>query len=130
MKLEKGFGLIEVLIAVLLIGTSLLAMSSLQVRSLKQNNEALMRTEANLLAYDILERVRMASPMAPSALVQPSSETLKKLASNVLPEGDAVLVCDGSRLCTIDITWTESSRTNVGMTKDEPLSKFTYATRL
>ncbi|PUA27959.1 MAG: type IV pilus modification protein PilV [Cellvibrio sp. 79] len=127
MKLEKGFGLIEVLVAVLLIGTSLLAMSSLQVRSLKQNNEALMRTEANLLAYDILERVRMASPMAPNALVQPSAESLKKLASAVLPEGDAVLQCDGSRMCTIDITWTESSRTN---DKKETASKFTYATRL
>lgn len=128
MKLEKGFGLIEVLVAVLLIGTSLLAMSSLQVRSLKQNNEALMRTEANLLAYDILERVRMASPMAPSSLVQPSGESIKKLASTVLPEGDAVLTCDGSRLCTIDITWTEFSRSS--KKEDQQLSKFTYATRL
>lgn len=126
MKLEKGFGLIEVLVAVLLIGTSLLAMSSLQIRSLKQNNEALMRTEANLLAYDILEQVRMASPMAPSALVKPSAESLKKLASKVLPEGDANLDCNG-RLCTIDITWAEFSRTD---DKNETVSKFTYATRL
>jgi len=126
MKLEKGFGLIEVLVAVLLIGTSLLAMSSLQVRSLKQNNEALMRTEANLLAYDILERVRMASPMAPSPIVQPSKDSLKTLASKVLPEGDATLNCNG-RLCTIDITWAEFSRTD---DKNETVSKFTYATRL
>ncbi len=126
MKLEKGFGLIEVLVAVLLIGTSLLAMSSLQVRSLKQNNEALMRTEANLLAYDILERVRMASPMAPSPIVQPSTDSLKKLASKVLPEGDATLNCNG-RVCTIDITWAEFSRTD---DKNETVSKFTYATRL
>lgn len=126
MKLEKGFGLIEVLVAVLLIGTSLLAMSSLQIRSLKQNNEALMRTEANLLAYDILEQVRMASPMAPSSLVKPSAESLKKLASKVLPEGDAKLDCNG-RLCTIDITWAEFSRTD---DKNETVSKFTYATRL
>ncbi|HEY8939982.1 MAG TPA: type IV pilus modification protein PilV [Cellvibrio sp.] len=126
MKQEKGFGLIEVLVAVLLIGTSLLAMSSLQVRSLKQNNEALMRTEANLLAYDILERVRMASPMAPSPIVQPSTDSLKKLASKVLPEGDATLNCNG-RVCTIDITWAEFSRTD---DKNETVSKFTYATRL
>lgn len=126
MKLEKGFGLIEVLVSVLLIGTSLLAMSSLQVRSLKQNNEALMRTEANLLAYDILEQVRMASPMAPSPLVKPSTESLKKLASKILPEGDVNLDCNG-RLCTIDITWAEFSRTD---DKNETVSKFTYATRL
>jgi type IV pilus assembly protein PilV len=128
MRLERGFGLIEVLVAVLLIGTSLLAMTSMQVRSLKQNNEALMRSEANLLAYDILERVRMASPMAPGALVLPSKTVIDKLASTVLTDGKVDLTCDAQRLCTIDITWTEFSRSEAA--KDQQLSKFTYATRL
>lgn len=128
MKLEKGFGLIEVLVAVLLIGTSLLAMSSMQVRSLKQNNEALMRTEANLLAYDILERVRMASPMAPEKLVLPSKTSIDKLASSVLSDGTADLQCDAQRLCTIEIAWRESSRSEAS--KDQQFSKFTYATQL
>lgn len=128
MKLQRGVGLIEVLVAVLLIGTSLLAMSAMQVRSLTQNNEALIRTQANLVAYDIFERIRMASPMAPERLVEPSAETVNKLVSSVVVGGAGKLNCNAQRYCKLDITWVEFSRGSKEL--DKQLSAFTYATRL
>lgn len=128
MKLQRGVGLIEVLVAVLLIGTSLLAMSAMQVRSVAQNNEALIRTQANLVAYDIFERIRMASPMAPAQLVRPSAETVNKLVSAVVAGGTGELSCDTQRHCKLDITWVEFSRGSKEL--DKQLSTFTYATRL
>ncbi len=126
--LQRGVGLIEVLVAVLLMGTSLLAISALQVRSLQQNHEALIRTQANILAYDILERLRMASPMAPGALVLPAQDDMDDLAENLLPNGVVNLNCNAGRLCTITLTWSEFTRTEDDA--DQQASTFTYSTRL
>lgn len=132
MKSQNGVGLIEVLVAVLLVGTSLLAMSSMQVRSLTQNNESLLRSQANLFAYDILERVRMASPMAPSPLVRPSQTQLDDEAELLLPQGAARLDCDdASRICTVTIQWVEFSRGEAREARaDQQLSSFTYASQI
>lgn len=127
-KSQQGVGLIEVMVSVLLLGTALLAIAALQARSLTQNHEALVRTQANLLAYDILERVRMASPMAPGALVLPADNTIDDLAERLLPDGDSQLNCDANRLCTIRITWVEAARSENA--KDQQPSVFTYSTRL
>lgn len=125
---QAGVGLIEVLVTVLLLGTSLLAIATLQSRSLQKNHSALLGTQANLLAYDILERVRMASPMAPSPLVVPNQAALNQLASNILPDGTGQLVCDATRLCTITVTWSELTRE--GDEDDEATTSFSYSTQL
>ena len=56
---QQGAGLIEVLVTVLILGTSLLALAALQSRSLQYNHSAYLRSQANILAYDILDRVRI-----------------------------------------------------------------------
>lgn len=127
-KSQRGVGLIEVLVTVLLLGTSLLAISALQVRSLKQNHEALVRTQANIFAYDVLERVRMASPMAPSPLVLPAQDDIDEAAELLLPNGAINLNCDATRLCTVVVTWDEFARTEEDV--DQQPSIFTYSTRL
>lgn len=55
---QGGFTLIEVLIAVLLLSIGLLGLAALQTASLNNNSSAMIRSQANLIAYDILDRMR------------------------------------------------------------------------
>lgn len=121
-------GLIEVLVTVLIIGTSILAISAMQVRSLQQTHSASLSTQANILAIDILERVRMASELAPAALTLPDQDAMDDLAELVLPTGATDLVCDAGRVCTITITWSELSSDESRVA--EETSTFTYTSRI
>ena len=54
----RGFTIIEVLIAVLVLSLGLLGMAGLQATSLRANTSAAQRGQATLLAYDIIDRMR------------------------------------------------------------------------
>lgn len=54
-----GFSLIELLVAVLVMGIGVLGVTALQMVSLQNNRMALDRDEAVQLAYDIMDRVRV-----------------------------------------------------------------------
>ncbi len=58
MSRAAGYTLVEVLVALVVISIGLLGLAGLQVTALKQNQSAYMRSQATLLAYDLLERVR------------------------------------------------------------------------
>lgn len=55
---SRGFMLLEALIALLILAIGLLGIAGMQAMSLKNNNSAIMRTQATLLAYDIIDRAR------------------------------------------------------------------------
>ena len=61
-KKQSGFSMIELLVAVLVMGIGVLGISGLQLVSMQNNRAALQRAEAVQLAYDILDRVR-ANPL-------------------------------------------------------------------
>ena len=50
---QRGFSLIEILVAVLVMGVGVLGVTGLQMVSLQNNRDALLRTEALQMAYDI-----------------------------------------------------------------------------
>lgn len=54
---QTGITLIEVLITVLILAGGLLGTAVLQSRSLKYNNQAYLNTQANMMAYDMLDRI-------------------------------------------------------------------------
>jgi len=54
---QEGFTLVEVLIAVLVLLIGLLGLAGLQAQALRSNQIAYMRTQATILAYDIIERM-------------------------------------------------------------------------
>lgn len=128
MKRQHGTTLIEVLVTVLILATSLLAMAALQTRSLSNNHSAYMRSQANIFAYDIVDRIRIATPSAEGALVVPSDDDLTLIVSS-LPEGDANIECEpvpNNRVCTISVIWSEQDGTDVG----GETSTFAYTTRI
>jgi type IV pilus assembly protein PilV len=53
-----GFSLLEVLVGLLILAIGLLGLAGLQMISLRQNNDAYLRSQATLMAYDILDRMR------------------------------------------------------------------------
>lgn len=55
---SKGFSLIELLIALLVLGIGLLGILALQATSLQHNQSAYLESQAAFLANDILDRMR------------------------------------------------------------------------
>jgi len=55
---QRGFTLIEVMVALLILAVGLLGMASLMTLSQKSNESAYSRSQATLLAYDLVERMR------------------------------------------------------------------------
>lgn len=55
---DRGFSLLEVLIALLVLSIGLLGLAGLQVFSLKYNHQSYERTQATLMTYDIADRMR------------------------------------------------------------------------
>lgn len=55
---QRGVGLVEVLVAVLILSVGLLGISFVQVRSLSGNNSAMGRSMAVIASYSILEAMR------------------------------------------------------------------------
>lgn len=57
-QIQRGVGMIEVLIALVIISVSMLGLAALQINSVRFNHQAYLRSQATFLAYDILDRMR------------------------------------------------------------------------
>ena len=55
---NQGFTLVEALIALLVLSIGLLGVAALQLIALQNNNNAMFRSQATYLAYDIADRMR------------------------------------------------------------------------
>lgn len=55
---QRGFTLLEILVSLVILAIGLLGLAGLQSASVINNHGSLMRSEASLLGYDILERIR------------------------------------------------------------------------
>lgn len=126
-KVQSGATLIEVAVTVLVLATSLLAMATLQTRSLQFNQSAFMRSQANIHAYDIMDRMRInrgtdgdnrlsaytadyeADP-AGNAVASADVADWRERLEKDLPEGKGKIACvQATRICTVSIKWKDSS---------------------
>lgn len=121
---QKGFGLIEVLVALLILAIGLLGMASLQTTSLQQTTGSQARTQAILLAEDIVERIRANRPnLASYTLANPAAVACnpgfaitnggvapddlnewRNALACLLPGGNGEVTVNGDTV-TVDITW-------------------------
>lgn len=72
MKKHKGFTLIEVLVAVVILAVGLLGLAGMQAKELGSNQSAYNRSQATQLAYDIADRMRANPSEAASYLTKPA----------------------------------------------------------
>lgn len=145
---QKGVGLIEVLVTLLILSTSLLALGAMQNRSLQFNQGAYFRSQANIFAYDILDRMRVnlanldsyksalasvdeeSTPVTtPTAsLAAADLDAWRRNISSELPNGKGGIACDGEpKICTVTIVWDELNSSGKAA---EDTTTFTYSARL
>ena len=115
-----GFSLLEILISIFILAIGLLGLAALQTTSLKNNHSALYRTTATVLAYDIIERMRLNqnADYTLTLTATPSGSTLKdadliawttNLASE-LPLGDGSIAINGE-IVTVTVQCDDSRGT-------------------
>ena len=58
-KRQKGFGITEVIVSMLVLGIAVIGFAALQVRALDTTSEAMFRTQAMAIAQDLGERIML-----------------------------------------------------------------------
>jgi type IV pilus assembly protein PilV len=115
---QRGVTLVEVLVTVVIISVGLLGVAALHLNSLRNNFDALKRTQASILAGDIADRMRANRIVAlnqgynATAPVDPQAgrDVLQwqTSLSTLLPSGvGTISLPAGSKIATIQISWTE-----------------------
>ena len=139
----RGFSLIEVLVALLVLSIGLLGLAALQVQGLRFNHDALIRTQATNLAYDIVDRMRANRANVAAYTAADPGGACDPLAAGAamdltcwyddlaatLPGGDGV-IADNATANFFDITvrWVDRTPRNFGGTMRAPASAADCAT--
>jgi type IV pilus assembly protein PilV len=142
---QSGVGLIEVLVAVLVLSIGFLGIAALQAVSLSTNNSAMARSMATIASYSILDAMRADSVSAKSG----SYNTSTPVAGNACPTATGTLAqaqlgqwcnqlsatlgaaatttgdvnCDGAGICTVTITFDDSRAGKGGSDKQQVITK-------
>ncbi len=122
-RTNRGFSLLEVLIALLIFSLGLLGLASLMVLSVKTNHSAYLRTQASFLAEGMADRIRantgqtnsyigdydastvgtdscQAATCSPAQLVTRDRAVWSQQLVDFLPNSSATIACDGDIIGT------------------------------
>ncbi|MES2823290.1 MAG: type IV pilus modification protein PilV [Pseudomonadota bacterium] len=142
---HQGVGLIEVLVTLLVLSSSLMALGALQTRALAFNQGAYIRSQTNIYAYDIFDRIRLntanlnnynvaAAPfnLATAVVTAPQAaadiDQWRRNIATTTPSGTGAIACVvATQVCTVTITWNELN--NSGQAAED-ISTFIYTARL
>ncbi len=123
---QRGFTLLEVLVALLVLSIGLLGLAGLMASSLRNNQSAYYRSQATWLAYDVIDRMRTNRPNAADYIVGIGGASVagglaaaditdwKAMISNSLPGGDgsvALVAAGEARTVTVVIQWNDARAT-------------------
>lgn len=130
MRRQRGVGLIEVLVAVLILSIGLLGISLVQTRALSNNNSSMGRSMAVVASYSILEAMRadranaVAAALPYNTTVTASScptttSTLAELQLNAwcaelrsrfgaVATTTGTVNCNATGICTISVQFDDS----------------------
>lgn len=132
---QKGFTLVEILVAILVLAIGMLGIAALQLRGLQYNHDAYLRSQVNMLAYDIADRMRLNADNAGDYVqdetlttTRPSCTVGLATAANdlncwyqqgfdALPPGTEMnIVAEASGAYTAEITWTNRENEDTEVT--------------
>ncbi len=97
---QRGFSLIEVMVALFVLSIGLLGLAGLQTLGLKFNVQSYQRTQAVLNAYDIIDRMR-ANPVGVAA--KQYDKILLTETPDVPNPNCSVTDCNGTEMAAYDI---------------------------
>ncbi len=105
---QGGVTLIEVLVAVLVLSIGLMGVAALQTTSLSHGFSAYQRSQANALAYEMLDRIRADREWLETASNYTTLETMgNAMAAAKLTQGELEIDVSGS-IVTITVTWLDN----------------------
>ncbi len=134
---QKGFTLLEVLVAIVVLSIGLLGLAGLMATSMRNTHSAYQRTQAAWLAYDVIDRMRAnlpyvnATPLpndydialgtatsASSGLAAADINNWKTTLANALPAGDgSVTTTPATKRVTVIVQWNDSRGTGGSSTQ-------------
>ena len=103
MKRQTGVGLVEVLVALVLLGIAVLGFVALQIRAITASNEATMNVQATNIARDLAERMRM------------NRDGLAGYVANTDTTNCATAFCSPENMAKYDFRLVSSRATDLGM---------------
>ncbi len=124
---QRGFTLIEVLIALLILAIGVLGIAALQFKALKYSKDSFLRSQINFLAYDIADRMRanrtnatdytgnytVPTNTANNACVQNTGANAandlgcwRNTVDIALPPGSTANITESAGLYTVSLGWT------------------------
>ena len=147
---QRGFSLIEVLVALVVTTMGLMGLASLQLLALRTQHNAFMRGQATQLNHDIIERMRGnanaalagaydlghdAVPGAGAGIVDSDKREWRQRIASVLPEGTGRIQVNAvTRTATVSVRWNDArgdrGRENADGSGNPVLLEFTESTRL
>lgn len=135
-NVQRGVGLVEVMVALMLLSIGVLGFVALQVRASTSGNEAFSRTQAMAIAQDMAERVRLnmgertyyttasnwgvtgnisaceVAECSPTQLAQYDIAVANNAAATLLPNGRVrIQQCQGSLINCIYVSWDDTTPT-------------------
>jgi len=142
---QSGVGLIEVLVAVLVLSIGFLGVAALEARSLSTNNSAMARSMATISSYSILDAMRAdvgnakagvyntASPLSaascPAAGTSLASAQLAQWCNQLGTNFGKVstttgsIQCSAAGLCTVTVSYDDSRAGWGGSTSQKVATK-------
>lgn len=111
-KKSRGFSLMEVLVTVVVLSIGLLGLAGLQMTGMKNNHSAYLRSQATILANDIVDRMRSNRN---SALTGAYDTALGTLATAPVTscDGDATDNCTEADMATLDLNQWKNTLANI-----------------
>lgn len=121
---QQGVSMIEVLIALVLLVTTLLGATALQITGLQTNRSAYYRTQASLLSYDIADRIRLNANYASGDNDRYSFNTASPTTPSATSCASSASGCSNQNLRDLDIReWSESFYDVTGIGHDNSAYK-------
>lgn len=125
---QSGFSMIEILITLVILAFGLLGLAGIQAVGLKNSQSSLIRSQATLAGYDILDRMRSncsaalngsydigltaTSPSSGSSIEATDLSEWRTAISSVLIGGKGGVSVDAANfLATVTIQWDDSRST-------------------
>lgn len=118
--------LLEVLVTIVILAIGLLGIAGLQANSIRNNQSAYLRSQATLLAYDVIDRMRanvtlaragsysvaLGAPGAGGGIAGIDITEWKASLSQTLPSGDGSVVVDANNNATVVVRWVDERNGN------------------
>lgn len=119
---QRGTSLVEVLVALLVLSIGLLGVAGLQMTSLRNNRSAHLRSQAQVMAYDITDRMRANRDIAiddgayniaigatgtAGTLAGDDLVRWKEALASSLPAGDGSVQVVNTNVVLITVQWVD-----------------------